>query len=171
MAIVLGLVVVAAVIVGALAIEQATDGDVGLPDTLAGGYRAESDSKLFDSAADGLEEVLDAPVTVRGYVTSDAERQVTITVIDADAGPYAPSGPQADPELLGLERAPSELVREGDAVCQLAWGTIVPEGEDVPAEEPAGVQCQLAADGRTYWLNGRGLSADDAVDILESVSD
>ena len=48
---------------------------------------------------------------------------------------------------------------------------MVPEGEDVPDEDPVGVQCQLGADGRTYWLDGTGVSVDDAVDILEEIAD
>ncbi len=170
-AILLGLVVVAAVIVGALAVEQATDNDLELPDTLAGGLRADESSELVDSAEEGLEEALDVPVTVRSYRTSDDERLVTVTVVDEAAGPFAPSGPQADAELLGLARAPYELVREDDVTCDLAWTATVPEGEPVPKDDPIGMKCQLDADGRTYWLSGRGLSFGDAVDILESVAD
>lgn len=185
---VLGLLLVVAVIAVALMIERATDDD-GLPDELSGGYRATDlvDPDRFDSGADAerfavqqsrlresaeerLEDVLDLPVTVRSYRTDGSER-VTITTIDEAAGPWAPAGAQPEPTLLGMRRAGFELVRAGDAVCHLAWGVTVPEGRDVPDDDPASVQCQLGADGRTYWLNGRGVSADDAVDLLESVAD
>jgi hypothetical protein len=185
----LGLLLVVAVIVVALVIERATDDD-GLPDELSGGLRATDlvDPDRFDSGADAerfavqqgrlresaeeqLEDVLDLPVTVRSYQTDGSERVVTITTIDEAAGPWAPAGAQPEPALLGMQRAGVELVREGEAVCHLAWGVSVPEGRDVPDDDPASVQCQLGADGRTYWLNGRGVSADDAVDLLESVAD
>ncbi len=170
-AIALGLLLVAAVIVVALWIEGATDSDVGLPDELAGGFRADPSSEIVESAEDGLADVFDTSVTVRSYQADGGDRQVTITVLDEEAGPFAPSGPQAEPGLLGLERGPFELVRDGDTVCQLAWGTLVTKGDELPDEDPIGVQCQLEDDGRTYWLNGRGVTADDAVKMLESVTD
>ncbi len=170
-AIALGLLFVAAVIVVALWIERATDSDVELPDELSGGFRADPSSELVDSAEDILGEVLDTSATVRSYQADGGDRQVTITVLEEAAGPFAPSGPQADPGLLGLERGPFELVRDGDTVCQLAWGTLVTKGDELPDEDPIGVQCQLEDEGRTYWLNGRGVTADDAVEILESVTD
>jgi hypothetical protein len=170
-AMVLGLVVVAAVIAGALALEQATDNDLDLPGSLPGGLHADESSKLVDSAEANLEDALDAPVTVRSYRTEDDERLVTLTIVDEAVGPFAPSGPQADAALLGLARAPFELVRRDDVVCDLAWNATVPDGEPVPKGDPIGMKCQLGADGLTYWLSGRGLSFDDAVDILESVAD
>ncbi len=170
-AMLLGLVVVAAVVVGALAIEQATDSDLDLPDSLPGGLRADDSSELVDSAEAGLEDVFDEPVVVRSYRTDDGERLVTLTVVDQAAGPFAPSGPQADADQLGLARAPFELVRDGDVLCDLAWSPTVPAGEPEPEGDPTGLKCQLGAEGRTYWLSGRGLSLDHAVEILEEIAD
>jgi hypothetical protein len=173
--IVLGLLLVAAVIAVALLIERATDGHIDLPDDLPGGLSStsisESQRETVANAEEALEQTLEFDVTVETYVDDGAERQATITVVDDAAGPFAPSGPQPDPETLGLERSPYELVRDGDTTCEIAWGAPVPEGEDVPDDDPVGVHCQLGANGHTYWLNGRGLSADDAVEILESVTD
>ena len=152
-------------------VEQATDNDLDLPDTLPGGLRADDSSELVDSAEASLEDVLETAVTVRSYRAADDERVVTLTVVDQEAGPFAPSGPQAEADLLGLARAPYELVRDGDVVCDLAWTATVPAGEPLPKGDPIGMKCQLGAHGRTYWLSGRGLSLDDAVEILESVSD
>lgn len=172
--IVLGLLLVAAVIAVALLIERATDDDIDLPETLPGGFSAaavdDPQRELVASAEEGLEEALEVEVTVQSYLGDDAGRQVTVTAVDEPAGPFAPSGPQAGADALGQERAASELVREGETTCELAWEAAVPEGGDVPDGDPASVHCQLAADGRTYWLNGRGLSADEAADILESVT-
>lgn len=187
--IVLGALLVAAVIAAALAVERATTGDSDLPATLPGGYgaadltiyapgdaeaaerSAERQRAVLDSAEERLEDVLDAAVTVRAYQTGAFDGQVRITVIDAAAGPFAPNGPQPDPELLGVERGPFELVRAGDTICQRAWGNVVSEGKQVPDEDPAAVRCQLGAEGRTYWLSARGISVDDAVEMLESVRD
>jgi hypothetical protein len=170
-AIALGLLLIAAVIVVALWIERATDSDVELPDELSGGFNADPSSELADSAEDNLADVFDTSVTVRSYQADGGDSQVTITVLDEEAGPFAPAGPQAEPGLLGLERGPFELIRDGDTVCQLAWGTLVTKGDELPDEDPIGVQCQLEDEGRTYWLNGRGVTADDAVEILESLTD
>jgi hypothetical protein len=169
---ILGLLLVAAVIAAAMAIERATDGDVDLPDTVAGGLVA--DSALPEAAVSAereLEETLDETVTLGTYRDRDGERSATITVVDAEAGPFAPDGPQPVPESLGLARAATELVRDGDVLCQVAWATTLSEGDEVPDEDPVAVFCQLGADGRTYWLNGRDLSVDLAVDILEDVRD
>ena len=157
MAILLGLVVVAAVIVGALAIEQATDNDLDLPDTLPGGLRADDASELVDSAEAGLEDVLDAPVAVRSYRTDDDERLVTLTVVDQAAGPFAPSGPQADAELLGLARGPFELVREGDVVCDLAWSRDGRRGRAGPGGRPR--RHQVPARRRRAHLLARAAAA------------
>jgi hypothetical protein len=171
-AMLLGLVVVAAVLAGALAIEQATDNDLDLPDSLPGGLRA--DEPLPDAAVDAgreLEATLDETVALRTYVDAGREINVTLTVIDAEAGPFAPDGPQPMPEALGLERAGTELVEDDGVLCRLAWGRTVVDGDELPDADPVGVFCQLGAHGRTYWLNGRGVSVDDAVEILESVAD
>jgi hypothetical protein len=184
--IVLGFVVVAAVIAIGLVVVRLTDGEVELPERLDGGLRAsdvvddrfddperiaEQQAEMRESSEERLEGVLDEDVTVRSYRTEGLERQVTITVIDAPAGPFAPGGAQPGPDLLELERHSTELAREGDAVCNIVWGQVVPKGEEVPDEEPVAVGCQLGVGGRTYWLESRGVSVDDAVEILESVSD
>jgi len=170
--IVLGVLLVAAVIAAALVVERATDGDLDLPDTLAGGLRADRELPAAAVVAErNLEETLDATVTLATYRDDKGEGGVTLTVIDAQAGPFAPDGPQPAPEALGLERARTELVREGDTVCRLAWGKSVAEGDTPPDKDPVAVYCQLGADGRTYWLNGRGISVDDAVEILDDVTD
>jgi hypothetical protein len=169
-AIVLGLVLVAAVIAGALVIERATDSDLDLPDTVGGDMRAEPRNDLARSAESRLEDVMDASATIRSYRASD-ERGGIVMVVDQAAGPFLPRGPNPAPALMDLARGPFELVNEGDAVCQVTWANVVAEGEDVPDEDPAGVQCQLGAHGRTYLLYGTGMSTDEAVDILEKIAD
>ena len=185
----LGLLLVAVVIAGASAIERATDGGSDLPERLDGGFRAsdvaddrlgdeqearkfaDRQAEMLDSTGERLEEVLDESVTMRRYQSEGAEQQVTIIVIDAAAGPFAPNGARPDPSHLGVARDTSELVREGDAVCNVVWTHIVPEGEEIPDDDPAGVGCQLGHDGRTYWIDSRGLAVDDTVELLESVTD
>ncbi len=170
--IVLGVLLVAAVIAAALLIERATDGDIDLPESLPGGLRADGDLPAAAVVAErNLEETLDATVTLGTYRDDNDESDATLTVIDAEAGPFAPDGPQPAPEALGLERASTELVREGDVLCRLAWGKSVAEGATAPDEDPVALYCQLGADGRTYWLNARGISVDDAVEILDDVAE
>ncbi len=169
-AMLLGLVVVAAVIAGALAIEQATDNDLDLPDSLPGGLRAEPRDDLTRSAESRLEDVLDASAAVRSY-RADEDRGAMVMVVDQAAGPFAPRGPHVDPKLLGMARGLFELINEGDAVCQVTWPQPVVEGEGVPDVDPAGVQCQLGAHGRTYLLYGTGLTSEEAADMLESIAD
>lgn len=171
-AIVLGLLLVAAVVAAGLLVERATDSDLELPTALSGGLRADGDlPEAAVLAQRELEETLDETVALRTYRDTESEIDVTLTVIDAEAGPFAPDGPQPVPESLGLERAGTELVREGDVLCRLAWGRTIVEGEQLPEGDPTAVFCQLGADSRTYWLNGRGVSVDEAVEILEDVAD
>lgn len=188
-ALVLGLVLVAAVVAVGLLVERATDDELELPDRLDGGFHATDTGEGFDVDADtaanladregerdellsdALSEVLDADARVRSYADADLEEHATLTVVDAEAGPVNPGGAiVGDPEWLGLERAPTELVREDDAVCQVSWGETVPDGEDVPDDAPLSVTCQLGADGRTYWLTAQQMEVSEVVDVLEDVA-
>ncbi|WP_193609470.1 hypothetical protein [Nocardioides lijunqiniae] len=164
-----------------------------LPDSLPGGLRASDVARDQDSAeqqgraedfaerqrgvnesgAEQLEELFDAPAAVRTYQDEQFQRQATITVVETGAGPFLPNGPPFDPAFVDLERNVSDLVKVGDGVCALYYQQPVPEGQDVPADQdqPQALQCQLGADGATYQLFGRGLDADEAVEILEGLAD
>ncbi|HET9419775.1 MAG TPA: hypothetical protein VFO49_01475 [Nocardioides sp.] len=166
--------------------QQATE--IVLPDTLphglvaedvadeAGGPEAEEYAgrvaEIQESAIGGLEEIFGEPAAIRGYASDDGTAQATVTVLDTAPGLFDPHGPPIDPELLQLERSIYELRRVGDAVCDLYWQQVVPEGQPVDdSADPAAVQCQLGDGDRTLEIFGSGLSADDAVEILESLQD
>ena len=94
-----------------------------------------------------------------------------MTVLDRSPGLFDPHGPPIDPELLQLERSIYELRRVGDAVCDLYWQQVVPEGQPIDDKVgPAAVQCQLGDGDRTLEIFGSGLSAEEAVEILESLA-
>ncbi len=131
---------------------------------------AERQGELFTSASDRIEEVFDAEAVVRFYSDADRQTQVAVTVVDAPAGPYLPTGPPADPELLGLERNTNELVVVDDAVCEQYWPQPIGAGEQVPEGDPSFLRCQLPVAERTWLIEGVGLDAQQAVDILHDLA-
>lgn len=185
----LGLVLLGAVAAFAIGLPQATEDTtaeadpVELPDELPHGLVAEDRleggapeeeyadrvAAIQDSAVDGLEEIYDAPAAVRGYASADRSVQVTVTVLDRAPGLFDPHGPPIDPKLLELERSVYDLRPVGDAVCALRWQQTVAEGQPVDDADPSSVQCQLGDGDRTLELFGSGLSAEAAVEILESL--
>jgi hypothetical protein len=182
----LGLVLLGAVAAFAVALPKATGdettdaGEVTLPDTLPHGLVAEDQTEGVDveqyaaiqeSASDGLEDLYDAPAVVRAYATEDRAVQATVTVLDRAPGLFDPQGPPVDPSLQGFERSFYELRGVGDAVCNLIWGEPVPEGQPVDeSADPRAVMCQLGDGDRTFEFLGSGLSAEAAVEVLESVA-
>lgn len=186
-----GLVVLALLVVFAVLLPQATGGPESLPDTLPGGLTAVDDVDdvpeaeraqaedfaerqrgINDSGAEELEELFGAPAKVRSYYDQENDRQVTVTVVDTEAGPFLPNGPPFDASYLDLERNVSELVKSGDGVCALYYQEAVPEGQEITPdqEEPQAIQCQVGANGATYQLYGRGLDAEEAVEILDGLA-
>jgi hypothetical protein len=190
--VVLGLVLLGAVAAFAIGLPKATDegeaeaAEVVLPDELPHGLVAEDVqgpeggaegqeyaervTAIQDSAVEGLEDIYGDPAAVRGYASDDGSVQATVTVLDRAPGLFDPHGPPIDPELLRLERSLYELRRVGDAVCDLYWQQVVPEGQPVDDSAPSAVQCQLGDGDRTLELFGSGLSAEAAVEILESLA-
>lgn len=188
----LGLVLLGAVAAFAIGLPKATDDEdpeaarIELPDELPHGLVAEDVQgpeggpegqeyaervlAIQDSAAQGLEDIYDEPAAVRGYASDDGSVQATVTVLDRAPGLFDPHGPPIDPELLQLERSIYELRRVGDAVCDLYWQQVVPEGQPVDGADPSAIQCQLGDGDRTLELFGSGLSAEAAVEILESLA-
>jgi hypothetical protein len=188
-----GAVLLGAVAAFGIALPKATGDDdtetaseIVLPDTLPHGLVAEDVAdedggaegeeyagrvaEIQKSAIDGLEEIFGDAAAIRGYASDDGSVQATVTVLDRAPGLFDPHGPPIDPELLQLERSIYELRRVGDAVCDLYWQQVVPEGQPIDdAAAPAAVQCQLGDGERTLELFGSGLSAEDAVEILESL--
>jgi hypothetical protein len=188
-----GVVLLGAVAAFGIALPKATGDDdtetaseIVLPDTLPHGLVAEDVAdedggaegeeyagrvaEIQKSAIDGLEEIFGEPAAIRGYASDDGSVQATVTVLDRAPGLFDPHGPPIDPELLQLERSIYELRRVGDAVCDLYWQQVVPEGQPIDdAAAPSAVQCQLGDGDRTLEIFGSGLSAEDAVEILESL--
>ena len=190
--VVTGVVLLGAVAAFGIALPKATGEDdaeatrIELPETLPHGLVAEDVpddeggaegqeyadrvAEIQESAVDGLEDIFDAPAAIRGYASDDGAVQATVTVLDRPPGLFDPHGPPIDPELLQLERSIYELRRVGDAVCDLYWQQVVPEGQPIDDKAgPAAVQCQLGDGDRTFEIFGSGLSAEEAVEILESL--
>ena len=92
--------------------------------------------------------------------------------IETAPGPFLPNGPPFDPSFLELERNVTDLVSVGDGVCALYWQQPVPKGAEIEGdqEDPQALQCQLDADEVTYQFYGRGVSPEDAVEILADLA-
>jgi len=186
--ILLGVVLLGAVAAFGIALPKATGDDedreaaapVELPDTLPHGLVAqdtvegpqgEQYATVQGSAVAGLEEIFGAPAALRGYAARGGAVQATVTVLDRAPGLFDPHGPPIDPEVLGMERSVYELRRVGDAVCDLFWQQVVPQGAAVDeAADPAALQCQLGVGDRTIELFASGMSIEDAADVLESLA-
>lgn len=182
----------------AIGLPKAADSAPGLaalPDTLAGGLTAvevlaqeqvdtdgeqaaqaqqflDEQGEIQGSAVDALKKQYDAPVELRAYQTADQQSQLTVTIIGAPGGPFLPQGPVPDPETYGYARGAYSLEAVGDGICSIAWATPVPQGQEVDAgETPTSVYCQVTSDDVTYLANGSGLTAQEAVDILDGLAD
>ncbi|MCD4524097.1 hypothetical protein [Nocardioides sp. cx-173] len=187
-----GLVILALLVAFAVLLPKATAGPVDLPDTLPGGLRAveleaddvtgenadaaadlaERQRGINESGAELLEELFDAPAQIRTYQDESLETQVTITVVEQPAGPFLPNGPPFDPSYVNFERNITDLVSAGDGVCARYYEQPVPEGQEIPdGESPAAIQCQVGSGNATYQLYGRGLDADEAVELLDGLAD
>ena len=184
--VVVGLVLLGAVAAFGIGLPKATDDDatkaeeIVLPDELPhgliaqdelGGEVADQYAAIQDSAAEGLEDIYGDAAAVRGYASEDGSIQATVTVLNRAPGLFDPHGPPIDPQLLGLERSIYELRPVGEAVCDLYWQQPVPEGQPVDeSADPGGVMCQLGDGDRTWEFFGSGLSAEEAVEVLESLA-
>jgi hypothetical protein len=187
----LGVVLLGAVAAFGIALPKATGDDDGagdagateivLPDELPHGLVAQDqlDDEVAgrylaaqESAAEGFAELYDEPVGVRGYASDDGALQVTVTVLDRAPGLFDPNGPPIDPQVLGLERSVYELRRVGDAICNLNFDQVVPQGQPVDDDAaPASVQCQREDGDRTIELFGSGLTLDQTVDVLDALAE
>lgn len=139
-------------------------------------------AERLGSAEQVLEETYDVPVTVGLYEGEAASGQdgqgaapaaptAVVTAASVPAGLFLPSGPAPEPELVGLARNQTELVRVGGAVCNVQYAQPVAAGQEVdPDELPAGVQCQLTSDDVTFQVDGSGMSADQAAGLLEDLA-
>jgi hypothetical protein len=189
-----GVVLLGAVAAFGIGLPKATDDEeatkaekIVLPDELPHGLVAEEQlaseagaegeeyaarlTEIEDSAGEGLEAIYDAPAAIRAYASEDGALQATVTVLDRAPGLFDPHGPPVDPALLQVERSIYELRRVGDAVCDLYWQQSVPEGQPVDeAAVPSAVTCQLGDGDRTLEFAGSGLSAEQAVEVLESLT-
>lgn len=140
--------------------------------------------EISDSAVKALEGQYDAPVALRAYqgdVLPQAQgqaqgqqqtrTQLTVTVIDAPAGPFLPQGPVPDPATYGAARGTYSLESIGDGRCSLAWAQAVPQGQPVdPDEVPQSVYCQVGHGERTYLGIGNGLTGQQVVDLLDGLA-
>lgn len=124
-----------------------------------------------ESVGEGLESLYGVPGEFRLYAAVDGSTLVSVTVLDREPGLFVPETPPIDPGLLGVERASVELVPVGDAVCSVAWGEDVPEGQPVdPTQPPQNTRCQLGVDGRTFEITAPGLPPEEVVALLDEVA-
>ncbi len=184
-AIVLGLLVVLAVV---LPKAQGDTGSADLPETLPGGWTAADaldPDDVPEAAGADAEELVERQVDQRKYVedtyaevydeapafrvyTDEELRQVAlVTVFETGPGSFAPPQGLVDPEVAGLERAPVELVREGDALCAVSYQAVA-AGED--SGEPQTITCQQPSGSRTVQLTTQGVSVDDTFTLLDEIS-
>lgn len=165
------------------AVSSTTQGEeVELPATAAGFTLVEAGDDAgaadltarLDSAEALLEETYDVPVTVGLYNGDEGaqdQRTAVVTAASAPAGLFLPSGPAPEPELVGLARNQAELVRVGDAICNVVYGAPVAAGEQVDdTTPPSGVQCQLTSDEVTFQVDGSSMTAEDAAGLLEELA-
>lgn len=186
--VVVGLVILVAMVVFVALLPRIGESSGGdLPDALPGGLTAtdivdetQSDSAaaeefaqlqgdLVASAETRLEEVYDVPAHVRTYRDPDRGIQVTVLVIESAAGPFVPDGPPVDPQLLGYARNLTDLVAVGDGTCSLIWQQPVPAGEPISEPDPQAVKCQVGDAEGTYQLIGVGITAEEAVELLDGI--
>jgi hypothetical protein len=185
----LGVVGLAVLLVFAVAVPHLTSADeVELPDSLPGGWVGADIAAVPDlgSGAEAFKasreratayvrevyaEVYDDPVAFRAYTDKELSRFVVVTVFTSDGGAFGPPSGLADPEALKLERATTELVRDGDVVCVANYQPVA-EGEDggADADTPLGVSCQLPTEGHTIQLATSGMSVDDTVQLVHDVA-
>lgn len=131
---------------------------------------AETQGELYAKSAEELETIFGAEAAVRSYSDEQQQVQLTVTAVAVEAGAYTPAGPPVDAALLGLERSTRELVKVGEGVCAVYWSQPVAEGQELPDEQPSGLQCQLGADGTTWLLEGVGLDPEEAIEVLENLA-
>ncbi|MCY7396976.1 MAG: hypothetical protein LH468_12670 [Nocardioides sp.] len=169
-----------------LAQDEASSG-VSLPDTLPGGWTAIERAGGPDGADDAeftaqqaqavtyVNEVLggvyDEPTGFQAYVNDARDSLVTVTVFDAAGGAFAPANGVADPALFGLDRAPVELTREGDAVCIANYQSAAQSGQAPQGDpdQPLSVSCQTTQGAQTVQLGSQGMSVGDTVELLDRV--
>lgn len=176
------------------------DAAAALPATLAGGWTAlvpagkgddASASPSADPSADPsaaasdedqnraalayvnatLDKVYDESTQFQAYVSKAGDQIVTATLFDAAGGAFAPPNGVADPTSYGLDRAPVELTRVGDAVCIANYQSGTPSGgAEQPADPtPLAVSCQEQHAGSTVQLGSTQMSVDDTVKLLDDV--
>jgi hypothetical protein len=146
-----------------------------LPDTLPGGFvdlagvggPQGGDSAAIDYVNQVLGEVYpDEPTEFRVYVDQERQALLTVTLFAADGGAFFPPNGVADPQALGLDRAPTELVRQGEAVCEASYQSGAPGAASGGDEEPLAVSCQQPHDGTTVQIGSQGIGVDETVDLL-----
>lgn len=184
-----GLVLLAVIVAFAVLLPRAGETSSGaLPDTLPGGLTATDvvDETLGDpaeaqefatvqadlvaSAEVRLQELYDVPAHVRTYRDPERGVQVTVLVVEQAAGPFVPDGPPVDPSLLGYARNLTDLVTVGDGTCSLIWQQPVAAGEPITVPDPQAVKCQVGGAESTYQLIGVGITAEEAVEILDGLA-
>lgn len=156
---------------GWTALELAAGGDQ------AGATRDEEYAAQQAQAVAYVNEVLggvyeQGSTAFRAYVDESLDNLVTVTVFDAPGGAFAPPNGVADPALFGLDRAPVELTREGDAVCISNYQSAAQSGQAPQGDPgvPLSVSCQSPRGEQTVQVGSQDMAVADTVALLDQVA-
>lgn len=156
---------------GWTALELAAGGDE------AGATRDEEYAAQQAQAVAYVNEVLGGvyergSTSFQAYVDESLDNLVTVTVFGAPGGAFAPPNGVADPALFGLDRAPVELTREGDAVCIANYQSAAQSGQAPQGDPgmPLSVSCQRPRGAQTVQVGSQDMSVADTVVVLDQVA-
>lgn len=118
---------------------------------------------------EGLEKVYGVPATYRFYVSGDAQSLLAVTVVDRPMGLFSPDGPPV--QAAAGQQPTYQLSKVSGAVCAQYYSQQPSAtGQPTGPAQLARVHCQLGADGRTYDVDARGLSAAKTVSVLKELA-
>ncbi len=191
--ILLGLVALGLLLVLAVLLPRVAPGDSGsvtLPDTLPGGlttiraaeppadagvdaeeFMAEQ-QKWVDYTEETASKAWEEPVEFDVYVDESYERGYFVTVYGGPGGAFgAPQGLLSGEtaEAQGMALPATEMVREGEVVCEVTWPQIPADQEVAEDTRPARVVCQQPAGERTVQVAAADTTVGEAADVLADV--
>ena len=116
-------------------------------------------------------EVYDEPPAFRTYTDESFQRFALVTVFEGGGGSFAPPQGVVDPEVVGLERAPIELVHRGDSLCAVDYQAVATGEGTEETEQPQSITCQRTSGERTVQLATQGVTVDDTFALLEDIGE
>ena len=181
--VVLGVVLLGVIVLLTVGLPRWTGGgESDLPAELPGGWTAtdaldpddlpesagEQDAEYVEES---YAEVYDEPPVFRTYTDDSFQRFALVTVFEGGRGCFAPPQGVVDPEAVGLERAPIELVHRGDSLCAVDYQAVATGEGTEETEQPQSITCQRTSGERTVQLATQGVTVDDTFALLEDIGD